>query len=100
MFTAGTGTPPSVAISGTATAAVGSTSTLTGTTVPAGGTVKWYSDDTDIATVNESTGVVTGVAAGKCNIIAVYTTADGLEYVDKVEFTVTAAAQNSTRTKS
>lgn len=100
VFTAGTGTPPSVAISGTATAAVGATSTLTGTTVPAGGTVKWYSDDTDVATVNESTGVVTGVAAGKCNIIAVYTTADGLEYVDKKEFTVTAAAQNSTRSKS
>lgn len=100
VFVAGTGTPPSVTISGTATAAVGATSTLTGTTVPAGGTVKWYSDDEDTATVGESTGVVTGVAAGKCNIIAVYTTADGLEYVDKKEFTVTAAAQNSTRSKS
>lgn len=94
VFVAGTGTPPSVTISGTATAAVGATSTLTGTTVPAGGTVKWYSADEDIATVGESTGVVTGVAAGKVDIIAVYTTSDGLEYSDSVEFTVTAEAKS------
>lgn len=94
VFVAGTGTPPSVTISGTATAAVSATSTLTGTTVPAGGTVKWYSADEDIATVGESTGVVTGVAAGKVDIIAVYTTADGLEYSDSVEFTVTAEAKS------
>lgn len=94
VFVAGTGTPPSVTISGTATAAVSATSTLTGTTVPAGGTVKWYSADEDIATVGESTGVVTGVAAGKVDIIAVYTTSDGLEYSDSVEFTVTAEAKS------
>ena len=96
VFTAGTGTVPGVTISGTATAAAGATSTLTATTVPVSETVTWSSDDEDIATVGESTGVVTGVAAGKCNIIA-RITVNGLTYEDKKEFTVTAAGGTKSR---
>lgn len=93
VFVAGTGSVPSVAVSGTATAAVGSTSTLTATVSPVGSTVTWRSDDEDIATVGESTGVVTGVAAGKCNIIASIEV-NGLVYEAGKEFTVTAAAKS------
>ena len=88
VFTAGTGTVPSVTLSGTATCAAGATSTLTATTVPDGATVTWSSDDEDIATV--SSGPVTGVAASKCNITATITV-DGLDYAASKEFTVTAA---------
>ena len=93
VFTAGTGTVPSVAISGTATAAVGATSTLSATTVPVSQTVTWSSADEDIATVGEATGVVTGVAAGKTDIIA-RIEVNGLTYEAKKEFTVTAAAKS------
>lgn len=93
VFVAGTGSVPSVAVSGTATAAVESTSTLSATVSPVGSTVTWRSDDEDIATVGESTGVVTGVAAGKCNIIASIEV-NGLVYEAGKEFTVTAAAKS------
>lgn len=52
----------------TDTVAAGSTTSLTATTSPAGGTVKWSSADTDVATVTG--GVVTGVAAGTVVITA------------------------------
>lgn len=52
----------------TATVAAGSSTTITATTVPAGETVKWFSSDTDVATVTG--GVVSGVAAGSCTITA------------------------------
>ena len=52
----------------TATVAKNSTTTLTPTTDPAGGTVKWSTADSDIATVTG--GVVTGVAAGTVVITA------------------------------
>ena len=52
----------------TATVAAGSTTTITATTTPAGGTVKWFSSDTDVATVTG--GVVTGVAAGSATVTA------------------------------
>jgi len=51
-----------------ATVATGSTTTITATTAPEGGTVKWSSSDTDVATVTG--GVVTGVAAGTCTVTA------------------------------
>lgn len=95
VFVAGTGTVPGVTVTGTATAAVGSTSTLSATTVPASQTVTWSSDDEEIATVGESTGVVTGVAAGKCNIIASITV-NGVVYQASKEFTVTAATRKKT----
>lgn len=98
VFVAGQGTIPGVTISGTATAAVGSTSTLSATTVPASQTVTWTSADEEIATVGESTGVVTGVANGKTDIIATITV-NGLDYEAAKEFTVTEA-QNNTRSKS
>ena len=93
VFTAGTGTVPSLTISGTATAAVGATSTLSATSVPASQTVTWSSADEDTATVGESTGTVTGVAAGKTDIIA-RMEVNGLTYESRKEFTVTAAAKS------
>lgn len=92
VFVAGQGSVPSIAVTGTATAAAGATSTLTATVSPVGTSVTWSSDDEDIATVGEATGVVTGVAAGKCNIIAEMTV-HGVPYAAVTEFTVTAAQQ-------
>ena len=51
-----------------ATVAEGATTTLTATTTPSGGTVKWSSADTDVATVTG--GVITGVAAGSTTVTA------------------------------
>lgn len=52
----------------TASVAVGSTVSITPTTSPAGGTVKWSTADSDIATVTG--GTVTGIAAGTVVITA------------------------------
>ena len=78
-----TDTPDTISISGTPTAVVEGTSTLTATTYPAGATVTWTSSDTSVATV--ANGVVTGVKAGKATITAVNGNASA-----SVEFTVTA----------
>lgn len=94
VFVAGDGTVPSVTITGTATAAVGSTSTLTATVVPAGSTVTWTSSDTDVATV--AAGVVTGVDAGTATITASITV-NGLTYAAQKEFTVTAAKSSKSK---
>ncbi len=59
------------AISGTPSACIGSTTTLSST--PTGGT--WASSDVAIATIGSSTGVATGIAAGTANIT--YTSAAG-----------------------
>ncbi len=73
-----TGTPANVAITSiafsepkTANVVVGGTTTLSPTVLPANytETVDWESDDKDVATVNSS-GVVTGVAAGTAHIKA------------------------------
>lgn len=95
VFVAGQGTVPSVKITGTATAAVGSTSTLTATVVPAGSTVTWTSSDTDVATV--AAGVVSGVEAGTATITASITV-NGITYSASKEFTVTAS--RSVKSKS
>ena len=89
VFVVGTGAVPTITISGTATCAEDATSSLTATTTnPSSGlTVTWKSDNTDIAMV--SSGTVTGVAAGKCNITASITV-NGTTYTDAKEFTVTA----------
>lgn len=50
------------------TVAAGSTGSISATTSPSGGTVKWSSDDTDVATVTG--GTVTGIAAGSCIVTA------------------------------
>ncbi|MES2614647.1 MAG: Ig-like domain-containing protein [Bdellovibrionota bacterium] len=57
---------------------VGSTQTYTATSTNADGStnataVTWSSSNTGVATVDSTTGVVTGVAAGKTNIIATIT---------------------------
>lgn len=98
VFVLGDGTVPTVTLSGTATAAVGSTSTLTATVTGAGDspTVTWTSSDTSIATV--SSGTVTGVKAGKA-IITAAVTQDGTTYIDSKEFTVTAAPTENTKKK-
>ena len=57
---------------------VGSTTTLTATVVPANATnkkVTWSSDNTSIATINDQTGVVTGISVGTATVHA--TAADG-----------------------
>ena len=48
----------------------GTTKTLTATTSPTGLPVEWESSDPSVATVNRSTGVVTGVKAGTATITA------------------------------
>ena len=90
VFVLGDGTVPTIEISGTATAAVDATSTLTATTTGAGDspTITWTSSDTTVATV--VAGVVTGVAAGESTIMAAVTV-DGTTYYDSVTFTVTVS---------
>lgn len=81
---------PSVALDkSTATVAAGSTVSLTATTIPAGETVTWSSDNTSAATV--SSGTVTGVAAGSATITASITVG-GKTVTDKCVVTVTAAS--------
>lgn len=73
-----------------ATIGVGGTVDLSATVSPddaADKTITWSSNDTDIATVDSKTGVVTGVAAGEVDIIA--TSSNGK--TGKCELTVTAA---------
>lgn len=69
----------------TASVAVGGTVSLTATKVPNTETVTWASSDTSVATV--SSGTVTGVAAGTCNITASITV-DGVTYKDVCVVTV------------
>lgn len=71
--------------------AVGAKVTLTAVVIPATAddkSVTWSSDDTDKATVNASTGEVTGVAEGTATITA--TTTDG-SFTDSCAVTITAA---------
>ncbi|PWA03871.1 beta strand repeat-containing protein, partial [Flavobacterium psychrotolerans] len=57
-------------VTGTSPLCIAGTATYTANTVVlGGGTGVFSSSNTGIATVNSSTGVVTGVAAGTCNII-------------------------------
>lgn len=60
-------------------------------TATTGATVAFSSSDTSVATVNASTGVVTGVAAGQCVVIA-QATKDGATETATCIVTVTAAA--------
>ncbi len=78
-----TGSTSAGTISGTATACVGNTSTLTDAT--AGGL--WSSSNTAVATVGSSTGVVTAVSAGTCTITYMVGTA-----IATITFTVNPAA--------
>jgi uncharacterized protein YjdB len=69
---------------------VGGTSSATATVLPANATnktVSWSSSNLSVATVNASSGVVTGVAAGTANIIA--TAQDSSGVTGQAEITVT-----------
>lgn len=72
----------------TASVAAEGTVSLTATTKPANATVTWASSDTSVATV--SSGTVTGVAAGTCDITASITEG-GVTYKDVCTVTVTSA---------
>lgn len=58
----------SLAISCPSTVQVGKTCTASGTTDPAGGKITWSSSDAKIASVDASSGVVTGVSVGTVKI--------------------------------
>jgi uncharacterized protein YjdB len=73
---------------------VGEATTLTATVVVTGGapqTVTWSSDDATVATVDPSTGEVTGVAVGTAIVTA--TSTDDPSKSDDVQVTVTPSAQ-------
>lgn len=69
----------------------GQSYSLKATTIPEGETVTFASDNTSYATVNSSTGKVTGVAEGTA-VITASMTKDGITYTDKCTVTVTAAS--------
>ena len=70
---------------------VGSTLTLTAVTVPSGKAVTWSSSNATKASVNASTGVVTGAEAGN-TIITATITVDGVNYTDTCTVVVEAAS--------
>lgn len=75
---------------------VGDTYTLKTVTYPAGETVTFSASDSgSYASVNSSTGVVTGVAEGDATITATITV-NGVSYTDTCEVTVEAAADAET----
>jgi gliding motility-associated-like protein len=76
--------PSAGTITGTASACVGSSSTLLNAT--GGGT--WSTSNTAIATVNASTGVVTGVSAGTATITYTVTDGNGCTNSTTASFTV------------
>ena len=65
-------------VTGTTPLLAGTTATYTANTVVlGGGSGAWSSSNTGVATVNSSTGVVTAVAAGTCNIVYTITSGCG-----------------------
>lgn len=77
-----------VSLDSTASLGVGSTTTLTPTFTPSNATnktVSWSSSNTGVATINASSGLITGVSAGESTITV--TTADG-NYTDTCLLTV------------
>jgi hypothetical protein len=88
----GAPTPPTISIDQGASASVAEgatlqlTATVTGRPTPS---VTWSSDDTDVATVHATTGLVTGVAMGACTITATATNSEGSD-ADTLALTVTA----------
>lgn len=73
-----------------ATISIGAKKTLTATIAPADATIKtvtWSSNNTDVATINATTGEVTGVAKGETTITA--TATDGSNVTGTCNVTVT-----------
>lgn len=82
-FTSYCSPEPGVPINGTKTFCTGTSSTLT--SIANGGT--WSSSDPSVATVNPSTGAVTGVAPGTATISYLYTYTDGFSSADFLSVT-------------
>ena len=87
-----------VTISGATEVAVGKTITLSAQTEPAGGSVKWSSDNEKIAKVDES-GVVTGVAEGTAQIKAVCEKDEKISATWQVKVKKTVTVDGSTKLK-
>lgn len=92
IFVLGNGSIPTITLDKSTLSLTvgGETGSLTATVSPVGSTVTWKSSDTAKATV--SSGTVTAVAAGTCDIIASITV-DGVTYEAKCAVTVAAAAK-------
>ena len=92
------GTKPAVKITNTsATVKAGETLQLTAVTLPPDATITWTIDATTYATINASTGVVTGVGAGSAVVTATITGSDGTTASDTILVTVTSAGAKSTK---
>ena len=87
---------PNAIIAGNTSVCINGTSQLTGTGTPIA-TNPWVSSNTAVATVNSTTGLVTGIAAGTCTIF--YNTTN-TSCVAQTSFTVnqTPAIQNQSAT--
>ena len=85
-----TSTPYVMLATSKGSVAVGGTLTINASAYPSDASITFTSGDTAIATVDASTGVITGVAAGKA-IITASITSGGNTYTDDFVVTVTAA---------
>lgn len=87
----GTPTPSVSVVPSRTSVGEGKTVALNAYVVPTGTTVTWSTTDTDYISVNATTGVVTGVAAGSGTVTATITV-DGSSYTDTCAVTVIASA--------
>lgn len=86
----GASVDPSVSVvPSRASVTIGNTVALSAIVSPASAVVEWSTTDTEYATVDESTGIVTGVSAGSATITATITV-DGVDYTDTCTVTVSA----------
>ncbi|MBK7134354.1 MAG: Ig-like domain-containing protein [Bacteroidales bacterium] len=80
-------------VTGTSPLCIGGTATYTANgVVLGGGTGVWSSSDPSVATVNNTTGLVTGVVAGTCNIIYTITGGCGGTISSQQSVTITPNA--------
>ena len=93
VFVLGNGTIPTITLDKSTLSVTvgGATGSISATVSPVGSTVTWTSSDTAIATV--SSGTVTAVKAGSCQIVASITV-DGVTYNAYCDVTVAAAAKS------
>ena len=94
VFVLGNGTIPTITLDKSTLSVTvgGATGSLSATVSPVGSAVTWTSTDTAIATV--SSGTVTAVKAGSCQIVASITV-DGVTYNAYCDVTVAAASRKS-----
>ena len=94
VFVLGNGTIPTITLDKSTLSVTvgGATGSLSATVAPVGSAVTWTSTDTSIATV--SSGTVTAVKAGSCQIVASITV-DGVTYNAYCDVTVAAAKSKS-----